>query len=211
MKMPIRFATVKGLMDGWRLRPLRIAGLWGVLYCLCAGTHTTNAADFDVTTPNSQFAFRINNVDSPTLTLVRGETYTFSVSTTPNFHPFRINSTGVSNNNISSGTMTYIVPTNAANYFYDCTVHGQLMRGEIVTIPPPTIRIVKLDVGTNLVLKSTGTNNWTLFPQFSTNLGSTNWFALTVQTNRFVNGTNETFCGRPPDSNVFIRIRAQRN
>jgi len=118
---------------------------------------------------------------------------------------------GVSNNNISSGTMTYKVPTNAANYFYDCTVHGQTMRGEIVTIPPPTIRIVDLDVGANLVLRSTGTNNWTLFPEFKTNVVSTNWFALTVQSNRFLNGTNETFCGRPPDSKVFVRIRAQRN
>ena len=211
MRIPTHFAIWKRLMDCGRPRPLSVAGLWGVLFCLCAGIDTTNAADFNVTTPNSQFAFRINNVDSPTLTLVRGETYTFSISTTPNFHPFRINSMGVSNNNISSGMMTYIVPTNAANYFYDCTVHGQTMRGEIVTIPPPTIRIVKLDVGANLVLKSTGTNNWTLIPQFSTNLGSTNWFALTVQSNRFLSGTNETFCGRPPDSNVFVRIRAQRN
>jgi hypothetical protein len=33
-----------------------------------------------------------------------------------------------------------------------------------------------------------------------------------VQTNRFANGTNETICGFPPGaSNVFLRIRAQRN
>jgi len=69
---------------------------------------------------------------------------------------------------------------------------------------------VNLSVGQNLVLKSTGTN-WNLTPQFSTNLGGTNWFALTVQSNRFSNGTNETFCGRPPVSNAFIRVRAQRN
>ena len=25
--------------------------------------------------------------------------------------------------------------------------------------------------------------------------------------NRFLNGTNETLCGRPPGSNVFIRLR----
>ena len=35
-------------------------------------------------------------------------------------------------------------------------------------------------------------------------------FALTVQTNRFLGGTNETICGRPPDSNVFIRVKALR-
>lgn len=95
------------------------------------------------------------------------------------------------------------------NYTYRCSVHG--FSGQIVTIPPPAIRIVKLDLGANIVLRSTGTNNWTLIPQFSTNLGGTNWFALTVQSNRFINGTNETFCGRPPVSNAFIRISAQRN
>ena len=49
------------------------------------------------------------------------------------------------------------------------------------------------------------------FPEFSTNLTSTNWFAITVQSNNFVNGTNETFCGRPPGTNVFIRVRNQKN
>jgi len=70
---------------------------------------------------------------------------------------------------------------------------------------------VKLDVGPDLVVKSTGTNNWILQPQFSTNLSTTNWFALTVLSNRVVNGTNETFCGRPPVNNAAIRIKAQRN
>ena len=148
---------------------------------------------------------------NPVLTLVRGETYTFGISTGPT-HPFRIISPAgtTTGNNTSSGTITFRVPTNAVNYRYDCSMHG--FGNSIVTIPPPSIRIVKTDVRTNLVvLRSTGTNNWTLRPQFSTNLSRTNWFALTVQSNRFVNGTNETFCGRPPGSNVFIRIRAERN
>lgn len=172
--------------------------------------------DFTVTTPGGQFAFRINGADSPTLTLVRGQTYTFSVSTTPGFHPFRIVSPGVVNNNISSGTITYTVPLAAGNYFYDCTVHGISMRGEIITTnapvaPPPTVQIVGLSVGTNIVLTSTGTNTWTPFPEFATNLTSGNWFALTVQSNRFFNGTNETICGRPSGGAVYLRIRSQQN
>jgi hypothetical protein len=95
------------------------------------------------------------------------------------------------------------------NYSYRCSIHG--FGGQIVTIPPPTFRIVNLSVGQNVVVKSTGTNNWSLTPQYSTNLSGTNWFALTVQSNRFNNGTNETFCGRLPVSNAFIRISAQRN
>ena len=90
------------------------------------------------------------------------------------------------------------------------------MRGEIETVPPPeppepTILILSLLVDTNLTLISTGTNGWSVAPEFSTNLTSTNWFALTVQTNRFLNGTNETICGRPPGNAVMIRIRSQPN
>jgi hypothetical protein len=77
--------------------------------------------------------------------------------------------------------------------------------------PPPTVQIVGLTLGTNVVLTSTGTNTWTPVPEFTTNLTSGNWFALTVQTNRYANGTNETFCGRPPGDAVFLRIRAQQN
>jgi plastocyanin len=170
-------------------------------------------ADFVVRTPGDQFAFQINGVDSPTLTLVRGRTYTFDVQTSAGFHPFHIESSGVDTNDIDSGTITYTVPTNAANYFYDCIVHFGQMRGEIVTIDPPqpTFRILSLVVDSNIVLTSTGTNTWTLNPEFNTNLITTSWFALSVQTNRFMNGTNEIICGRPPGNAVFIRLRAQQN
>lgn len=174
------------------------------------GLQFASAADFNVTSPGS--FFNINGVQpNPTITLFRGETYTFSVSTTPGFHPFRIdpppNAPGtILNNNISSGTITYTVATNATNHTYVCPLHG--FRGTIQTVPPPTFRIVRLNLSTNLVIRSTGTN-WRMFPQFSTNLAT--WSALTVQTNRFANGTNETICGRPPTTNAFIRLRAQRN
>jgi len=65
--------------------------------------------------------------------------------------------------------------------------------------------------GNNVVLRSTGTNGWSVNPEFSTNLTTTNWFALTVLSNRFQNGISETICGRPPGSNVFFRIRSQPN
>jgi len=170
-----------------------------------------SAADFAVTMASGS-AYAFNGTGSnPTLTLIRGQTYSFSVST-PGNHPFRIvnppagTTTG---NNTSSGTITFTVPTNAANYTYDCSIHR--FGGQIVTIAPPTIRIVDLQDGPGIVLKSTGTTNWILAPQYSTNLASTNWYALTVQSNRFVNGTNETFCGRPPGTNVFFRVEARRN
>jgi hypothetical protein len=194
-------------MNADRLFPFKAQCLWLLFGCLAAPAAL--GADFNVTSPGSFYA--INGTQpNPTLTLFRGETYTFAI-TTASLHPFRINSPvgTTTGNNTSSGTITFRVPTNAANYSYSCSIHG--FGGTIATVPPPDIRIVKMDVGTDLVLRSTGTNNWILTPQFSTNLGGTNWFALTVQSNRFLNGTNETFCGRPPGTNVFIRVRAQRN
>src|SRR5262245_52514606 len=93
------------------------------------------AADFVVRTPGNQFAFRINGVDSPTLILVRGQTYDFDVQTSVGFHPFHIYSPGVDRNDVTSGTILYRVPTNAQNYFYDCSAHVPQMRGDIITVP----------------------------------------------------------------------------
>jgi hypothetical protein len=187
--------------------------LWNLASILLLCGWSVSAADFTVTTPGGQFAFRINGVNSPTLTLVRGQTYTFEVATTPGFHPFRIRGTGVVNNNISSGTLTFNVPTAAANYTYDCGVHGTSMQGQILTVDPPTpptVNILSLAMeGDELRLRSTGTNTWSVQPEYRTNVSSGNWFALTVRTNRYLNGTNDTICGRPEALNVFIRVRSE--
>lgn len=182
--------------------------LFGALLAAVAVSQSAlRAADFQVR--NSGFVYFINGDRYPTLTLVRGLTYTFDVQTS-SFHPFHIESPGVQNNDISSGVITYTVPTNNTGYYYECVVHGEQMRAGITTVAAPPIEILNLTVGTNLVLTSTATNNWNLYPEYNTNLGigGTNWFALTVQTNRLVNGTRETICGRPEGNPVFIRIRA---
>jgi len=170
------------------------------------------AADFTVTSPG--FFYAINGSQpNPTLTLVRGRTYTFAVNSS-SVHPFEILSPGVVNNNISQGTITYTVPTVASNYSYICSIH--FFGAQIITVappapPPPTIHILSLTVSNNIVLRSTGTNGWGVAPEFSTNLTTTNWFALSVLSNSFLNGINETICGRPPGTNVFFRIRSQPN
>lgn len=166
-------------------------------------------ADFTVTSPG--FFYAINgNQPNPTLTLVRGQTYTFAVNSSA-VHPFKILSPGVQNNDIAQGTITYTVPTIASNYNYICSIHG--FGAQILTVAPPTppIHILSLTVSNNIVLRSTGTNGWSVNPEFSTNLNATNWFALSVLSNSFLNGINETICGRPPGSNVFLRIRSQPN
>ena len=174
---------------------------------------SARAADFAVTSPG--FFFNINgsgNGQNPTITLVRGKTYTFAVSTTAGTHPFNILAgVGLSNNNITSGTITFVVPTNAVNYTYECSIHH--FTGTILTIAPPTPlppKILTLTVGTNLNLKFTGSNTFSYFPEFNTNLSTTNWFALTiVQTNAAPNGTNDVICGLPSANRAFIRVRAQ--
>jgi hypothetical protein len=172
-----------------------------------------SAADFAVRTPGGQFAFAINGTNTATLTLVRGRTYTFDVSTS-GFHPFRINSTGVSANGISSGTINFTVPMTAQNYTYDCTVHGASMQGTLVTVAPPAPAVptfIGYSFRSNtIVLRSTpATNLFTFTPEYKTNLNHTNWLPLTIQSNRFVGSTNETFCGVPPATNVFIRMKVQ--
>jgi len=187
---------------------LRIVG--GLLGCFLCAALASRAADFNVISPGSFYSIN-GQSPNPTLTLVRGQTYTFAVNSSA-VHPFQIKGAGtnVSNNNTSSGTIKFSVPTNEVNYSYICSIH--LFGGKILTVPPsqpPTIRILKLSVSTNLVLTSIGTNNLTLFPEFKTNLSDSAWASLTVETNQFANGTNDTVCGLPAGTNVFIRLRAQ--
>lgn len=189
----------------------RVVAIWSLL--LAVGS--VGAADFNVTTPGGAFNFTINGVaNSPTITLVRGRTYTFGITNSLN-HPFNILAPGVSGSNpTATGLLTFTVPLAVSNYMYRCGVHTSTasLMGTILTIDPPApppIRIVGFSFDSNIVLRSTGTNTLALFPEFRTNLNDTNWFALTVQTNRFSNGTNETICGRPPGDALFIRIRAQ--
>lgn len=200
-------------------KSLSALSLLAAMWVFCGGA--VQAADFNVTSPGSFFSFNGTGIN-PTITLERGRTYTFALNTTPGFHPFAIRTSvgglapaGVSGaNGNSSGTITFAVPMDAANCVYRCTIHG--FGGNIVMVDPPvppTIQIVDLKVGANLTLTATvaATNGLTLVPEFSTNLLATNWFALTLQTNRFANGTNEAICGKPPGDRVFVRVRAQQN
>jgi hypothetical protein len=174
------------------------------------------AADFSVTSP--AFYYSINGQSpNPTLTLIGGRTYTFAINTA-NIHPFEVINlpagSVVSGNNTFSGTITFTPPVTNFTCQYICSVH--LFGGNINIVPPsppppPTVRILSFSLGTNLTVFSTGTNTYSVNPEYSTNLLATNWYALSVQTNLYQSGTNETICGKPPGSAVYIRIRAQPN
>jgi len=193
----------------WRsaARPCRIASLLSIWFVSFLAPGSSWGADFSVTSPGSSYTIN-SQASDPTLTLVRGQTYTFAISTST-VHPFRINSTGVQNNNISSGTITFTVPLAASNYIYECSIHH--FSGRIVTVDPPSFRILSLKLGDTVEFKSLGASNWTITPEFSTDLNANSWRTLTVQSNRFSNGTNEVICGRPAASEVFIRVKAAKN
>ena len=72
----------------------------------------------------------------------------------------------------------------------------------------PSLLILKLSHGSNLVLTSVPTNYANVLAEYKTNLMATNWLALPVRSNRIVNGVLETFCGQPPGNPVLIRIRS---
>lgn len=89
---------------------------------------------------SSTAAYVIDGVNNPTLTLVRGETYTFLITAAD--HPFWIKtvpsigtsnaySAGVQNNGMQNGTLTFNVPNNAPDtLYYNCQFHS-LMAGTI--------------------------------------------------------------------------------
>ena len=99
-----------------------------------------------------------------------------------------------------------------------CNIH--LFFGLIQITPPPVVAplpntILQIQIGTNIVMTSTGTATpWLLIPEFSSNVLSGSWSPVPSYTNTFANGTNTTvfdrldpICG----PNVFLRLRQQQN
>jgi len=173
-------------------------------------------------------AYVIGGSNNPSLRLERGVTYIFQVNATG--HPFYIktvaNSTGTGNqftsgvtgNGVQAGQLTFAVPTNAPNsLFYHCSIHSSMGGSLIITnqVGPPAVKVVYLNVGSFITVKSSGTNGWSPVPEFKCNLVTTNWSAMASFTNSFAAGTNTTtfsrldaVCGSP---NVFLRVRNQKN
>jgi hypothetical protein len=183
------------------------------------------AQTFNVTGGNN-IDYTINGQPDPGFTLQRGVTYVFQIGNLP-FHPFWIKTNsgfggagaypnGVVNNGATSGNITFTVPADAPNsLLYQCGNHGSMLGTLTIVTPatPPTVRIVHLAVGPNIVVTSTGTNGWSAIPEFKCDAAATNWTAVVSFTNSFANGTNTTrfdrldaICGSPA---VFLRIRNQ--
>ena len=90
-------------------------------------------------------AYLVDGVSNASISLARGSTYTFNLSVSG--HPFWIKtsastgtgnaySTGVTNNGAQSGTLTFVVPSNAPNtLYYICQYHGGMVGTITVTDP----------------------------------------------------------------------------
>ena len=96
-------------------------------------------------------SWRIGGVDNPTLTLERGQTYTFDLQNVGAIHPFNINTidttgggnrynVGVTNNGATGNTdITFVVPASAPNTLhYNCENHPS-MNGPITIVDPDAI------------------------------------------------------------------------
>ena len=76
----------------------------------------------------------VNTVNNPDLYLIRGQKYRF-INNSGGSHPFRIQSdsstaysTGVTNNNSSSGNIDFVPRNDApARLYYNCTAHGGML------------------------------------------------------------------------------------
>ena len=121
---------------------LLVVVLAGLLTSLSAG-----AADFSVVNSGAT-AYVINGTNDPTLTLLRGQTYTFSIAATG--HPFWIKTnavtgtaaaynSGVTGNGTQNGTLTFAVPWDAPDALtYICQIHFNMRGTLLITNPPPT-------------------------------------------------------------------------
>ena len=97
---------------------------------------TSGARNFNVTAPNAS-VYTIDGSNNPTLALLRGFTYTFTVNVAAS-HPFWIKTSqttgtgnaytgGITNNGLTSGVLTFSVPYNApGTLYYICENHSAM-------------------------------------------------------------------------------------
>ena len=125
-----------------------------------AGTQTFAVT---VANPGSGNVFVIDGANNPSLSLIRGFTYTFDVSNSSNTgHPLRFKNgstsytTGVTVNGTpgqSGATVVFAVPTDApaSGLLYYCTVHGNGMGNSITTQDDDIAVVASLSSNINTV------------------------------------------------------------
>jgi hypothetical protein len=202
-------------------------------FCLALAEHCH--AQFHtniVETPGGAFAFTVDGVpNNPTINLTAGVTNILQINTTPGFHPVIIKTDnipfstaneygGASPQNITTAPMVLVTPASGfpPKLYYFCSFHwfgGEIDLSGVVGPMPDPNQILSIQVGTNIIMTSSGTNTtWLLIPEFNSNVVGGVWAPVPNYTNTFANGTNVTvfdrldpICG----PNVFLRLRQQQN
>jgi hypothetical protein len=186
-----------------------------------------------ITTPGTfTFAFSVDGSpqNSPTINLTAGVTNILQIGTA-SIHPVIITTdptpftlaneySGASPQSISTGPIALTTPGSGfpSKLYYMCSVHwffGEIDLTGITGPMPDPNQILSIQVGTNVIMTSTGTNTtWLVIPEFNSNVVGGVWATVPNYTNTFANGTNTTvfdrldpICG----PNVFLRIRQQQN
>ncbi len=96
--------------------------------------------------------------------------------------------------------------TNAALWRQIITING----GTDTPPAPTNVAVMAISLGsTNIVVRSLGTNSWSVVPEYSTNLLSPFWLPISNSVNSFSGGTNATSFGYPvtnANQGVIIRV-----
>jgi hypothetical protein len=130
-------------------RLLSISMVVGLALTLVGLRGAGAATNFDVSSSGAS-AYVIGGQNNPSLTLTRGQTYTFNV--TVSGHPFWIVTargasdvntnqftSGVSGNGNGPGVVTFVVPASApSTLFYQCSFHD-VMGGQLTIVSPPSV------------------------------------------------------------------------
>jgi hypothetical protein len=132
-----------------RLLPLGVV----FSFLLVAADARAQTGPFNVTVVSGP-AYQINGATQPTITLTRGQTYTFNLdSSVDNFHPFHIKTAavsgtpgavndynvGVTNNGNGATPLTFAVQASAPpSLVYECGIHS-FMVGTIQIVDPPPV------------------------------------------------------------------------
>jgi hypothetical protein len=122
----------------------RVLPVLAVFMTLTSGNVNAQVQTFEINRTDLAINYVIDGVSDPDLVLVRGKTYVFQLSTPG--HPFCIKTaptrgdvsdrfdSGVTNNCIATGTLTFVVPLNAPDLlYYICSLHIS-MTGQIQII-----------------------------------------------------------------------------
>ena len=165
----------------------------------------------------------INEAPDPTLTLVRGFTYTFSINAFN--HPFYIKSSisdtsfgsageytsGVTGNGTQIGDVVFTVPNDAPDtLFYQCGNHPATMRGTLLIVDEPSVTITEFSVGlSSAEIRSTGYDSdlLNLNIQTKTDLTSNGWDNAAILSNTYANGTNTTTVGLTTNDSAFFQVQ----